>query len=294
MARYSELLNAYIIAPLGGVAVASIILPEVSDIPAVSEEKYTPGPAQATEQHKAEHVDSAHARQVTDSIGERLARGEEPDSIEGYITSGGQCHIYRDPNTGYIVKIPRVTEQEHERILPPAGMIAQRYKEPLERGKGVDGLEQIVTAVDDRGEAGGGSVWVQEAPGKTWETMTTEEQRDIPPEHYDRLMNTLEQMEEKGVVIDNHASNIMYDPSAGFTIIDYHTREYWLGLDPELSATAQDQTFRLGGDRGGLTECGGELSPQEHINKFTEAAERKFGPDAANRIRQSWEWTQES
>jgi len=205
--------------------------------------------------------------------------------------------VYKDVYDGrdVVIKLPRVlVEHEYEDengvdcyedVLPPAGTVDKGYREPLERGRGIPGLEQIVTTIDDGGRDGGGAIICERIPGKVWDKMTNEEQCEIPAEHYDRLLESLVRMGEQNLVVDNDPDNIMYDSSVGFTILDYSTKEYreeQLGT-AQLSDGASQATW-VAGKHGALNE---NTDHPVHKANLLDAIKRRFGDSVAREVEKS-------
>lgn len=237
---------------------------------------------------------------IVDGIDARLDEGEDPAQIEGYLTSGGYCHIFYDASTNAVIKMPRVLvgftdpesdENDEDVLMPPeAGTVQTAYKAPLERGRGVPGLEQIITVVDDNGQAGRGAVICEFVSGVTLSKILGEgeSEGENPPmfdEHYDRLIETLIAMSERGLIVDGDASNIIYDPDKGFTIIDYptieHTQEQGLSRQGDIMSQLKN-----------IAKLGGMLHPSlsafHVIVRFGDAIERRFGRQVASEMFSAW------
>jgi hypothetical protein len=63
-------------------------------------------------------------------------------------------------------------------------------------------------------------VVVEQALGKSFDNITSEERAAIPAEHWDTLVTNIDAVAELGVSIDTMDENFFYDPEAGFTVID--------------------------------------------------------------------------
>jgi hypothetical protein len=87
---------------------------------------------------------------------------------------------------------------------------------PLQRGEGVDGLEQLVTGNKEE------NVLITTLmPGKGIASIPALQlARQIKPEHITRLEATLNEMRKRELEFDN-IGNILFDPETGFSIIDY-------------------------------------------------------------------------
>lgn len=91
-----------------------------------------------------------------------------------------------------------------------------RQVEDLEKGLGVPGLEQIVTADQDEGV-----IITELVKGRSIGTIPSHELAGrIKPHHLAKLQQTLEVMKERDLEYDT-VDNVLFDPQDGFTIIDY-------------------------------------------------------------------------
>jgi hypothetical protein len=89
-------------------------------------------------------------------------------------------------------------------------------------------------------------------------------------------------MAERDLVIDNDQDNVMYDPNAGFTIIDYQTKEYRKNNEPVDAASQVGWMGRSGG------MLGDEGATTSHLQKLRDAARQKFGDAKAADIESAW------
>lgn len=91
----------------------------------------------------------------------------------------------------------------------------------LKRGEGVDGLEQLVTGNKEENV-----IVTTLMPGKGIASIPALQfARQVKPEHIARLKATLSEMRERELEFDN-AGNILFDPEAGFSIVDYRFITY--------------------------------------------------------------------
>ncbi|HKR81863.1 MAG TPA: hypothetical protein VJR27_02590 [Candidatus Saccharimonadales bacterium] len=308
LAQYPDTINPYL-GRLGLAQISAIAAPEMSDAPIIPADTYRlEQPEEEMSEavmHETSDFDTSNYEAQIADIDQKLDDGVSPEAIEGYIATGGTCYVYRDSETGAIIKLPRVVIEVEEDDgqgdftyydeAPPAGTV-NTYKEALERGEGVPGLEQIVGTIDDQGRDGAGAIICKEAPGKTFSRVSSEERRHIPKEHYDNLMETLEAMSQHDLVIDNDPDNLMYDPQAGFTVIDYQTRvhrrdearKYDIDSELERPVSGAQLTEWISKITGALW---GGMDPNkspEHLDKIIRSAYDKFGPEVAEKIRKTW------
>lgn len=85
-------------------------------------------------------------------------------------------------------------------------------------GKGLPHLEQIVAASYEDG------VTVAEVlPGKEAGDLTVEDVEQVTDGQINDLVDTLVAANARGIEIDVKPSNFLYDPEAGYSIVDYHS-----------------------------------------------------------------------
>jgi hypothetical protein len=90
----------------------------------------------------------------------------------------------------------------------------------MAQGVGVDGLAQLAGYQPREG------VCVSQlASGKRIQHLTAEDVSYITPLHQRGYVRTLAAMRERGLYVDPNAGNVLWDPKAGFTIVDYHRGE---------------------------------------------------------------------
>lgn|GEM_PF-2217547 len=288
---YPEALNPYL-DRLGLQPLNALARPTLANMPSEGGKDYAPkseSPHEGTQNTQTESQDNDEMQErytnMVNDIDAQLATGKNPKEIDNFVGQGGLSYVYKDKERNVVVKLPRVYEEveweqdgeEHFADVPPSvNTINTALIEPLKKGKGVDGLEQIVTVIDHEGVAGKGAVVCEFAPGKTWNKLSPDEQLDIPDTHYDRLMDTLEEMGNRGLLIDNDPENFIYDPEKGFTIIDYQLQEtrYSEGEVRDGAAQArliQDHTRYPGA-------LASPNSTLRHETRLRAAMIRKFGP----------------
>ncbi|HEV7453887.1 MAG TPA: hypothetical protein VGO07_01365 [Candidatus Saccharimonadales bacterium] len=214
-----------------------------------------------------------------DDIDARLADGVEPRDIAGYVTSGGTCHIFDTPD-GKILKMPRVIyEDEEGGAVPPAPDAARTdYIIPLQRGLGVNSLEQIVAATEENG----GAVVCERAPGSSLQKMWYIEIELIPPEHYHQLMETCKELAARGLFPDYAPDNIFYSEDTGFTFIDYGTQEQY-----EMQSDAP-QTARFFATSHCLFRNAHHQLPELSGRRFFDAYRAAFGDGEIEPLLQIW------
>ena len=113
------------------------------------------------------------------------------------------------------------------------------------RAKGIPHTSQLVSySFED------GVVVMELLSGTDVTNFTPEEAPEYSDEHIVQLIDTVRELDAKGLVIDPKPSNFMYDKEQGFSVLDYHLKN--------------------AGSRYGL--------PQEIISLKTALTARKFEP----------------
>lgn len=135
--------------------------------------------------------------------------------LPGYIDKGSNMFVFQSANNpDHCIKVPGVYEYDES-----LDIVQEEYVEPLVRGRGIDGLEQIVEYEPKTGD-NPGSVTVEKAEGTRLDKLMAGGATPSEPEHYRKLVATLEQMGQHDLAPDD-AKNVMYSPDKGFTVIDY-------------------------------------------------------------------------
>jgi hypothetical protein len=90
---------------------------------------------------------------------------------------------------------------------------------PLLRAEGIPHTSQLVSySFDD------GVVIMELLEGTEVANFSPEEAPEYSDEHIIQLIDTVRELDAKGLVIDPKASNFMYDPEQGFSVLDYHLK----------------------------------------------------------------------
>jgi len=96
-------------------------------------------------------------------------------------------------------------------------------------GKGLDGLEQIITySIDDL------AVLTEAAPGVSIKDLSPDKVAKMSREHFEALAILLDKCEAPGIIIDQDPENVFFDAEKGFTLIDYYAAEGGESLSSEL------------------------------------------------------------
>lgn len=121
----------------------------------------------------------------------------------------------------YAAKFSRVTQANFE-------------IKSLLRAKGIPRTSQLVSySFED------GVVIMELLPGKDITNLTLgEDAQNITDEHLEQLIDTVRELDAKGLIIDSNPSNFMYDPEQGFSVLDYNLKEGW--SEYELPQAAMD------------------------------------------------------
>lgn len=138
----------------------------------------------------------------------RMAEGN-PKELAGYLGSGSNGSAFRIEVGGhaYAAKFSRSITQVSFEI------------KPLLRAKGIPHTAQLVGySFED------GVVIMELLPGTDVTNFTPEGAPEYSDENIIQLIDTVREMDVKGLVIDPKPSNFMYDKEQGFSILDYHLK----------------------------------------------------------------------
>ncbi len=130
----------------------------------------------------------------------------DPKKIEGYLGRGANGYAFMIDVGG-------------KKYAAKFGSVAQLNMEvkELQKGKGVSNLSQLVTySFED-------SVTIMELLlGKNISEFNLDTQPRYTDAELAQLIGTIDKMSKKGLNLDPKASNFMYTPKKGFSILDYH------------------------------------------------------------------------
>lgn len=139
----------------------------------------------------------------------KMAQGNFKELPE-YLGSGSNGSAFRIEVDGKTnaVKFSRSIKQANFEI------------KPLIRAKDIPHTSQLVGySFED------GVVVMELLPGTDVTNFTPEEAPEYSDEHIIQLIETVRELDSKGLVIDPKPSNFMYDPEQGFSILDYHLKQ---------------------------------------------------------------------
>lgn len=139
----------------------------------------------------------------------RMAQGDFKELPE-YLGSGSNGSVFRIEVEGktYAAKFSRSITQENFEI------------KPLIRAKDIPHTSQLVSySFED------GVVIMELVVGTDVTNFTPQENLQYSDEHIIQLVETVRELDAKGLVIDPKPSNFMYDPEQGFSILDYHLKD---------------------------------------------------------------------
>ncbi len=89
----------------------------------------------------------------------------------------------------------------------------------LLRAKGIPHATQLVSySFED------GVVIMELLPGRDVTGLTIKDAPQYPDEHIIQLIETVKELDQKGIMIDPKPSNFLYDPQEGFSILDFHLK----------------------------------------------------------------------
>lgn len=161
--------------------------------------------------------------QLKEEISDPVDLINHPELLGAGVSSHAFA-IQKDGKT-YVVRVPAMGRVKPDTI--------ERHLGVAIKTQGMSHVEQIVAASYETG------VTVAELmPGKTVGELTPDEMEAITPEQLAQLIRTVTQLQERGLVIDLNAGNILYDPVEGFGIIDIQ--------EPLIGAPKRNDTQELG------------------------------------------------
>jgi len=165
-------------------------------------------------------------RPVIEQLKEKIAQGD-PKELPEYLGSGSNGSAFRIEVDGktYAAKFSNSITQAHFEI------------KPLVRAKDIPHTAQLVSySLND------GVVIMELLPGTDVSNFTPENAPEYSDEHIIQLIDTVIELDSKGLTIDPKPSNFMYDTEQGFSILDYHL-------------TQMGQRYGLPEQVMGLREC---------------------------------------
>jgi hypothetical protein len=112
---------------------------------------------------------------------------------------------------------------------------------PLLRAEGIPHTSQLVAySFED------GVVIMNLLDGTDVSNFSPEEAPEYTDEHIVELIDTVRELDAKGLVIDPKPSNFMYDPKKGFSVLDYHLKNQGggYGLPQEIMDLRNGLTAR--------------------------------------------------
>lgn len=127
-----------------------------------------------------------------------------------YLGSGSNGSVFKIKTDGktYAAKFSRNITQANFEI------------KPLIRAKHIPHTAQLVSySFED------GVVIMELLPGTDVTNFTPEEAPEYTDEHIIQLIDTVRELDAKGLVIDPKPSNFMYDSEQGFSVLDYHLKQ---------------------------------------------------------------------
>ncbi|HEY5667903.1 MAG TPA: hypothetical protein VIR03_01935 [Candidatus Saccharimonadales bacterium] len=210
---------------------------------------------------------SVEVRSLTEKALDASIRMQD---IPGYIGSGADsvvCRLSCDPDI--VAKLPII---ESSGIKPSKAV--KESVGALVLGMGVPGLEQIVAYRRARPSA----VLCRFVPGQTLRNVAADSWR-IPTEHFAGLLATFKAMQERELATDTGGSNLVYDPEAGLTVIDY-IKSRKQTLAQKVLEFASPETLLAGISIGATVP--------EHALRFRNVCATELGPEIAADMNQMW------
>lgn len=139
--------------------------------------------------------------------------------VARYLGSGSESEVYEAivDNRKYAVKFAnKLTRNDHQRNTIAA---TQRKIDAGLRGLGISGLEQIQAASPEAGVA-----IYDFIDGTTIDRMSEDDMRQVTEPQLLAFRDSIDRAVAIGIEFDpwnQDGSNLLYDPSKGFTLIDY-------------------------------------------------------------------------
>lgn len=131
----------------------------------------------------------------------------DPKQLPEYLGSGSNGSAYKITvdGKGYAVKFTNSVTQSNFEI------------KPLLKASGVEHTSQFVChSFED------GVVVMELLPGTDVTNFTPENAPEYSDRNLEQLIDTVVELEGNGLVIDPKASNFLYSPDSGFSVLDYH------------------------------------------------------------------------
>jgi hypothetical protein len=140
------------------------------------------------------------------------------NQIEGYLASGAESNVFIATLEGksYAIRLSKsATGGEGTAEAHIDGYVRSAF-----HGIGIPGLEQLAGLSYTEGATVG-----ELLPGRTTDKMSSTEIAAIPEENLRKLATTLIASAQAKLSFDGNAGNMLYDPEAGFGLVDYGVRE---------------------------------------------------------------------
>jgi DNA-binding protein YbaB len=117
----------------------------------------------------------------------------------------------------YVARLNKVSRYRDNRY---ASSQIEEYYHKMKIGQSIPHFEQVVAY-----SAENGVVISELAKGKSIDEIGVSIYEQITNEQIEEILESLVLAAHNGVVIDEHPNNIFYDPTVGFTIIDFKRKE---------------------------------------------------------------------
>jgi hypothetical protein len=150
-----------------------------------------------------------HFQPAIAALKDKMAQGD-PEQLPEYLGSGSNGSAFRIETDGkaYAAKFSGSLTQANFEI------------KPLLRAKGIPHVAQLESySFED------GVVVMDLLPGKEVSQFTPETAPEYTDAHIIQLIDTVRELDAKGLVIDPKPSNFMYDPTEGFSVLDFHLKK---------------------------------------------------------------------
>lgn len=161
---------------------------------------------------------------VIDSLKEKISNSHNSKELPEYLGSGSNGSAYMIEVNGkkYAAKFSKSLIQ------------ANFETKPLLQARGVENVAQLVSY-----SFADGVVIMELLHGTDVTNFTPENAPEYSEENITKLIETVIELDKKGIVIDPKPSNFMYDEEHGFSVLDFHIK------NPKSDHTLADSIMDL-------------------------------------------------
>jgi len=142
-----------------------------------------------------------------EALKSKISSSQDPKELPEYLGAGrnGSAYVIEVDDKKYAAKFSRSLIQAHFET------------KPLLQARGIENAAQFVSySFSD------GVVIMELLQGTDVTNFTLENAPNYSDEHITKLIETVIELDNKGIVIDPKPSNFMYDEKNGFSVLDFH------------------------------------------------------------------------